>query len=47
VPHLALEVRGGTLWLQNEPRIKSSADTYLGSTGRPTWLGGVRLGASF
>lgn len=47
VSHLVFEVRGGTLWLENQPRINSTATTYLGSVGRPTWLGHASLGASF
>ena len=47
LPYLALELRGGTLWLQSQARIYSAADTYLGSLGRPTWSGSARLGVSF
>ena len=47
LPSLALELRAGTLWLQSQVKINSTEDTYLGSMGRPTWLGGARLGTSF
>jgi hypothetical protein len=47
VSRVFFELRAGTLWLENEPRIYGSAATYLGSVGRPTWLGGASLGASF
>jgi hypothetical protein len=47
LPYLVLELRGGTLWLQSKARIYSTEDTYLGSMGRPTWLGSACLGANF
>jgi hypothetical protein len=49
LPYLALELRGGTLWLQSQVqvRVQGTDDTYLGSLGRPIWLGSVGLGASF
>ncbi len=47
LPSLSLELRAGTLWLQSQVRIDSTEGTYLGSMGRPTWLGSARLGASF
>ena len=46
LPYLALEFRAGALWLQNQARI-GVADTYLGSVGRPIWLGSACLVASF
>jgi hypothetical protein len=47
LPYLALELRGGTLWLQSRARINSTEDTYLGSLGRPTWFGSACVAASF
>jgi len=47
LPYLTLELRGGTLWLQSKALIYSTGDTYLGSMGRPMWLGSARLGTSF
>jgi hypothetical protein len=47
LPYLMLELRGGTLWLHSEAQIYSTADTYLGSVGRPTWFGSGAMGASF
>ena len=47
LPYLALELRGGTLWLQSQAKIYSTADTYLGSVGRPAWFASARLGARF
>ena len=43
--NLALEVRGGTLWLHSRVDINAPADTTIGSVGRPLWFGGVALGA--
>ena len=47
LPHLVLDLRGGTLWLQSKARIYSTEDTYLGSLGRPAWSGSARMGTSF
>lgn len=47
LPYCGLELRGGTLWLQDEPIINGTTDTYLGSLGRPTYLGGLYASASF
>ncbi len=49
LPALALELRGGALWLQSQVqvRVQGTDDTYLGSLGRPIWFGGVALAATF
>jgi hypothetical protein len=47
LPYLTLELHGGTLWLQNQIRINLSDNVYLGTMGRPAWLGSVRLGTCF
>jgi hypothetical protein len=44
---LALEARGGTLWLQHEARVNGTKENYLGSLGRPLWFGSFLLRASF
>ncbi len=48
LPSLALELRGGALWLQSQVqvRVQGTNDTYLGNLGRPLWFGGVALAAS-
>jgi hypothetical protein len=38
-PHVAVELRGGTLWLHSEAHVSATEDIYLGS------LGSSRLGA--
>ncbi len=43
----ALDLRAGTLWIQNEPRVYSTGDTYLGGFGRPSWFSSLRLDAGF
>lgn len=47
LPYLSLEVRGGTLWLQNRPRILAPEQVYLGSIGRPLWSGSASLAGRF
>jgi hypothetical protein len=47
LPYLALELRGGTLWLQSQVKVNLTADTYLGTMGRPAWFGSARLGIGF
>lgn len=47
LPSVAIELRGGTLWLQNQPIIHSNEATYLGSVGRPIWFTSLRAAASF
>lgn len=49
LPSLALELRGGALWLQSQVqvRVQGTNDTYLGSLGRPLWFGGLVLAASY
>jgi hypothetical protein len=47
LPTLALEARGGTLWLQNEAKVNGTKEDYLGSLGRPLWFGSFLLRASF
>jgi hypothetical protein len=47
LPYLMLEVRGGTLWLQRQVIVNFNDTTYLGTLGRPAWLGSARLGISF
>jgi hypothetical protein len=46
-PHLALELRGGTLWLLREASICATPELCLGSLGRPLWFGGGLLTARF
>jgi len=46
LPYLALELRAGALWLQSRVRV-TAGDIYLGSVGRPIWLGGAFLAAGF
>lgn len=46
-PRLAVELRGGTLWLKERADISAPAGTSLGSLGRPLWLGSLLLGARF
>jgi hypothetical protein len=43
LPHVGIDLLGGTLWLQHNPEIYSDQLTYLGSIGRPTWLACLRL----
>jgi hypothetical protein len=45
--NVALDLRVGTLWLQDKPKIYSTESTYLGSVGRPTWFASLRVGVSF
>ena len=49
LPALALELRGGTLWLQSQVhvQVQGAGDSYLGSLGRPIWFGGVALASIF
>jgi hypothetical protein len=47
LPALAIEIRGGVLWLQSAVEVQGVPDVRLGSLGRPVWLGGVTLAASF
>jgi hypothetical protein len=47
LPALALELRGGSLWLQSEVHVQGTPDVALGRLGRPLWLGGATLAASF
>jgi hypothetical protein len=44
LPHLALALRGGTLWLQSRADIFAPAETPQGSLGRPMWFGSLLLG---
>jgi hypothetical protein len=47
LPYLALEARGGTLWLQRQVIVNFNERTYLGTMGRPAWFGSARLGIAF
>ena len=47
LPYLALELRGGTLWLHSEAQVFGTGDRYLGSLGLPIWLGQAMLCARF
>jgi hypothetical protein len=47
VSRLVFEARAGTLWLASQSKINSDPSTNIGSLGRPTWLAGASLGASF
>jgi hypothetical protein len=45
--NLALELRGGTLWLQTRADVSAPADISMGRLGRPLWFGSLLLGARF
>jgi hypothetical protein len=44
--HFFLDVTAGTLWLMPEPRLYSS-ETFVASTGLPSWTGTALVGARF
>jgi hypothetical protein len=46
-PHLALELRGGTLWLRERADISVLEGRSLGSLGQPVWFGSLLFGARF
>ena len=43
---LFFDVRVGTLWLQQEPRLYSLS-SFVASTGRPSWIGSALVGVRF
>jgi hypothetical protein len=44
--HFFLDVTAGTLWLMPEPRLYSS-ETFVASTGLPSWTSTALVGARF
>jgi hypothetical protein len=44
--HFFFDVTAGTLWLMPEPRLYSS-ETFVASTGLPSWTGTLLAGARF
>jgi hypothetical protein len=44
-PYLALELRGGTLWLHSRADVCATEESCLGNLGRPLWWGSVLLAA--
>jgi hypothetical protein len=46
-PHLLLDLRGGTLWLKKQPKIRGTESEFLGSPGRPSWFASALLGVAY
>jgi hypothetical protein len=45
--HFLIDLRGGSLWLQNRPQINGLLTESLGSLGRPSWFARVSVGLAY
>lgn len=45
--YLSIDVRGGTLWLQNQAKLRGTETEALGDVGRPSWFASALVGVAY